>query len=215
MSKKWVKNVTTGAGMFAVASMSALLSTACGGGSTEESTTPAPTNAAPVKTDTTTAAAPAAKTNRLFIDVDTVRGSKNLTKEDNAVIGCVQSSQFAKNEQIVFRFRVFDPDTGKEMDDKTMSKIIVKFKNGTELPAAAYGAHPKEPPNESFWTAAYVIPPDFPAGSIDYTVTATDKEGRVGTFTPVHFAANALLTVTNQVRPIIPATPTPAAPAKQ
>jgi len=183
-----------------LASVPALLSTGCGdAGLDRTGPVPATTTATPNRSIGADAAG-TVKATRLFIDLDTVRGTKNLTPTQAATEGCVQTSMFAKNEQIVFRLRVVDPGTGQEVDPKSIDHITVKFKNGMELAPAVYGPHPKELPNESYWAAYFVIPQDFPVGTIDYTVTAMDREGRTGVFTPLHFAANALLTVTAAVR---------------
>jgi hypothetical protein len=34
------------------------------------------------------------------------------------------------------------------------------------------------------WTGAWIVPPDAPIGTINYTVTATDRFGRTATFSP-------------------------------
>jgi hypothetical protein len=145
-----------------------------------------------------------AKSAFLFVDLDNVRGSTNLTAEEKPTQSCVQVNQFQKNEQIVFRIRVFDPSTGTAMDDQALDKVEVKLKDGTVLDAAKYGAHPKDPPNDYFWTTSFTIPATYPSGTLDFTVTATDKEGRKGTFTPLHWPASATLTVLDKVRPLIP-----------
>ncbi|MCC6382180.1 MAG: hypothetical protein IT304_06700 [Dehalococcoidia bacterium] len=195
------------AGALAIASVSALFA-ACGddddnGGETQADTTPTQPQATTSATVAAATAAPA-KSTFLAVDVDTVRGSKNIADAEKATQSCVQANQFAKNEQIVFRIRVYDPATGKLLDDKAVDKIVVAFKNGQTLDPAKYGAHPKTEPNEYFWTQSFVIPETFPTGTIDFTVTATDKEGRTGAFTPIHFAATALLQVLEKVRPVIP-----------
>ena len=190
------------AGTMALASVP-VITAACGGSDSNSNATTAPQDSgssAQIQTQ-----APASKL--LFVDSDTVRGSKNVPT--GSADGCVQTNLFAKNEQIVWRIRVYDPATGQQMDDSQIQSIVVTLKDGTKTDPASYGAHPKTTPNESFWTASWVIPTNYPTGAVDYTITATSKDGRTGTFTPVHFAATAMMAVTDQVRPIIPPTPTP------
>lgn len=79
-----------------------------------------------------------------------------------------------------------------------------EFSRRKSMEPMKYGPHPKTPPNESFWTQSFVIPEDFPTGTLDFTVTATDKEGRIGTFAPIHYAPSALLQVLDKVRPVVP-----------
>lgn len=127
----------------------------------------------------------APEVNGLFVDSDTVRGSKNVPA--GSTDGCVQTSQFGKGEQIVFRIRVYDQVTGEPLDDTQIDRIIVTLRDGTELDPARYGVHPTNPAGESFWTAAFMIPPEYPTGSLDYMVTATAKDGRSGTFVPLPY----------------------------
>ena len=191
------------AGTMALASVP-VITTACGGGSSSNTPTTPPENtgtSAQIQTQAT------ANAIQLFVDSDTVRGSKNIPT--GSTDGCVQTNLFAKNEQIVWRIRVYDPVTGKQLDDSQVQSITVTLKDGTKLDPATYGAHPKTPPQEFFWTASWVVPTNYPTGSLDYTITATAKDGRTGTFTQLHFAATAMMAVTDQVRPIIPPTPTP------
>jgi len=183
-----------------------VLTAACGGddnNSNATATTPPQTSgtSAQVQTQAT------ANAIQLFVDSDTVRGSKNLPT--GSADGCVQSNLYAKNEQVVFRIRVYDPVSGKQLTADDLESVLVTLKDGTKLDPATYGAHPKTEPNESFWTAAWVIPSNYPTGSVDYTIAAKAKDGRTGTFTQLHFAASAMLAVTDQVRPIIPPTPKP------
>jgi len=181
-----------------LAAIPALVS-ACGGDDDAEATQPVPTEPGGNSSGATQAPSQA---NHLMVDLDTLRGSKNISAEDKPTQSCVQLNMFAKNEQIVFRVRIYDPTTGQAMDNTTIDKIEIKFKNGTALDPMKYGPHPKDAPNESFWTQSFVIPEDFPTGALDFTVTATDKEGRTGTFTPIHYSPSALLQILDKVRPV-------------
>jgi len=187
------------AGSLTLAALPAVLA-ACGGDDDQDKEATQPAATEPVKT--TAAATQAPATTFLFLDVDTVRGSKNIPAADKPTQSCVQLNRFAKNEEIVFRVRVYDPTTGKPMDDKQIDKIEVKMKDGKVLDPAKYGPHPKEPPNEYFWTTSFVIPEDYATGTLDYTITATDKEKRVGTFKQLPLAP---LTITETIRAIVPA----------
>ncbi len=189
--------VKLAAGTMTLASVPALVA-ACGGDDDSSKDQPVPTQ--PANTGTTTTAP--AKAAFLFIDLDTVRGSKNIPTTDAPTQSCVQLNSFAKNEQIVFRARVYDPTTGKAMDDKQLKSVEVTLKDGTKLDAMKYGPHPKDPPNESFWTVGWVVPAAYPVGTLDYTVTATGNDGVVGTFKQI---ALGPLTITDTVRPVVPA----------
>lgn len=194
---------------FAAGTMSLALvpafAAACGGDDDSNATTPAPTqpaNSGGTAAATTAATTAPAKSTLLFIDLDTIRGSKNIPAADAPTQSCVQLSRFAKNEQIVFRARIYDT-TGKAMDDKQLKEIRVTFKDGT-TDVLKYGPHPKDPPNESFWTVGWVVPTAYPVGTLEYTMTATSLDGAVGTFKQIGLAP---ATITADVRTIIPATP--------
>jgi len=119
---------------------------------------------------------------KLFLAVDMVQGSKNVPADKKA-ISCTLTSRFARNSEMVWRARVSDPTTGDLLDGDTMDKVKASLANGQTLDAV-YGTHPKDPPGEAFWTASWVVPKDHPTGTLNYTVTATDKKGRSGEWKP-------------------------------
>jgi hypothetical protein len=119
---------------------------------------------------------------RLFLAVDMVQGSKNVPADKKA-ISCTLTNRFARNSEMVWRMRVFDPTTGELVDGPAMDKVQVKLADGQTLDAV-YGTHPKDPPGEAFWTASTVVPKDHPTGTLSYTVSASDKKGRTGEWKP-------------------------------
>ena len=151
------------------------------------------------------AAAPAPSTAKLLLMSDMVQGSKNVPQNQMAQRACVLSSRFARNSEVVFRARIFDPATGDPMDDKAVSKVEVKLSNGNILDMK-YGLHPKEPPQEGFWTTSFVVPKDSPTGSFKYTILATDIKGRTGLFAPF-ISPSSLPAITAEVLPDAPAKP--------
>lgn len=161
-----------------------LVTAACGGGS--------PSSAAP---------APQAQqsTAPLIIMSDMVEGTKNIPADQQKVRSCVLESQYPRNSEVVFRARVYDPKTGDMMDDTAVASLQVKLANGQTI-TMKYGAHPKTPPNEYYWTGSFVIPKDAPTGTMNYSIVATAKDGRTGTFKPFN-VATSLLTVIDQTFP--------------
>ena len=149
-----------------------------------------PTTAAP-------AAAPKAAAGKIFLMVDMVQGSTNLTDEEKPTKSCVLNSRFPKNSQIVWRARVFDQNTGDVLSDKDVKDVVIKLANGTNIPMK-FGPHPKDPPNEVFWTGSWVIPKDAPSGTLNYAIVGTAIDGRTGEFKPFP-TATSLLTITDQV----------------
>jgi hypothetical protein len=144
---------------------------ACGGGGKEDSNS-SQQQTAPAQTA-------AQVSPNLFIDLDTVRGSTGIAADQKAAKSCVQASKIPVGGQIVWRIKVLDPRTGKEMDDTSLASVTVTLSDGQTF-TAKYGGHPSSAPVESFWATSWNIPATYPTGALDYTVVAKDKEGRTG-----------------------------------
>jgi hypothetical protein len=147
-------------------------------------------------------ASSAAGGGRLFIQADTVLGGANLASDESS---CVQESQFERNEEIVWRAKVFDAATGQPLDDSALSSVEVKLADQTLT--MKYGDHPHSNPTDSFWTVSFTIPADYPTGALSYTVVATAADGRTGEFDELN-SAPSRLTVTEAVHPVV--TPAPS-----
>jgi len=154
--------------------------------------------AAAAPLETPVAKAPAA-TSKLIVSADIVQGSQNLTKDLQASNSCVLSSRFPKNSEMVWRARVYDPNTGNLMTQAQLSKVEIKLANGKAI-NMAFGPHPKNPPGEAYWTGSWVVPKDSPTGTLNYTIVATSTDGRTGEFKPIAVAAS-LPTITDQTLP--------------
>jgi hypothetical protein len=145
----------------------------------------------------------------LIISGDIVLGSKNIPEDQKPARSCVASSRFPRNSQMVWRVRIFDPATGNRMDDTQIATAEARLSNGVVV-TLKYGAHPKAPPNEFFWTGNWVVPKDHPTGSLDYTVVVTATDGRTGEFKPF-ITATSKPAITDEVLADI-ATPVPVTP---
>ena len=123
------------------------------------------------------AAAPQAAKN-LILSSDMVNGSGGTPAPATS---CVLTSQYKPGSQVVFRLRVYDPVTGKAMDDKALSAVTVSLPDGQSF-TAKYSGHPAKTPLDSFWATSWVIPNNYPTGTLSYKATATAVDGRTGTF---------------------------------
>jgi hypothetical protein len=132
--------------------------------------------------------ATAQETQRLFIEGDIVRGNTAA-----GITGpvCVLTNQFKRKEKVVFRIRVRDA-AGAPLDDKALKGIVVELSDGQKF-AADYRARPPvsvrktlgiTEPLDYFWSAVWLIPEDYPTGTLGYKVTATDTQGNSQTWTP-------------------------------
>lgn len=106
---------------------------------------------------------------------------------------CVMKSQFHHKELVVFRIRVIDTKTGKQMDNTALKSLTVELPDGKKFPAH-FGKHPPQDPVAFYWTYGWVIPADYPSGSMTYKVVAVDKKGHTASFTPFE-AKESQLTV--------------------
>lgn len=140
----------------------------------------------------------------LFVQADTVVGGVNLASDEPS---CVQASQFQRNEEIVWRTKVFDSATGQPLDDSALASVQVKLADQTLT--MKYGDHPHDTPTDSFWSVSFTIPADYPTGALAYTVVATASDGRTGTFEQLN-SNPSLLTITSAVHPVASPTPAPS-----
>jgi hypothetical protein len=153
--------------------------------------------------------AAAAVSDKLVMYVDIVQGSKNVPADQAKNRACVSSSRFPRNAEMVFRMRITDPKTGDFMDDKLLKGVAVELSNGTKLDGR-YGMHPKEPPNEGFWTTSWLIPKDHATGTLKYVANATAIDGRLGKFEPM--IGPAMPAVLEDVMADVAVAPAPAKP---
>lgn len=160
------------------------LAIACGGGGDDDSSASNQPSTQPAPQVTT----------KLFLDVDVVRGPEGMTAEEKTRKSCTQSNLIPLGGQVVWRVRVYDPKTGNMLDDKALASVVASLPDGQSFPMK-YGAHPKDPPGESFWTSSFKVPATYAVGVLDYKVVATDKEGRTGEFKQIMSVPAAVLTI--------------------
>ncbi len=133
--------------------------------------------------------AAAQEAQKMFIEGDIVRGN---TPSGNTGPVCVLANQFKRKENVIFRVRVRNI-AGQPMDDKNLKSIMVELSDGKKYPAD-YRARPPVAvrarlgltgPIDYFWSAAWLIPQDYPTGSLSYKVVATDMQGNTQEWTPM------------------------------
>jgi hypothetical protein len=110
----------------------------------------------------------------IFLEGDMVRGN---TAKGQTGPTCVLNSQFKHNENAVFRVRVRDI-AGKPLDDKEIKGVVVELSDGQKLPLR-YSGHPPTGSVDYFWATGWLIPSDYPTGTLRYKVVATDLQGRM------------------------------------
>jgi len=125
---------------------------------------------------------------KLFIEGDIVRGNTPA-----GITGpvCVLANQFKRKENVVFRIRVRNT-AGEPLDDKSLKGIAVELSDGQKFqatyrsrpPANVRAAFGLSEPTDYFWSAAWLIPHDYPTGSLSYRVVVTDIQGNTQSWTP-------------------------------
>jgi len=134
-------------------------------------------------------AAAAQEARKLFIEGDIVRGNT-----PSGITGpvCVLANQFKRKENVIFRIRVHNV-AGQALDDKNLKSLVVELSDGKKIPAE-YRARPPvavrarlglTEPIDYFWSAAWLIPQDYPTGSLSYQVVATDMQGNTQSWVPM------------------------------
>jgi hypothetical protein len=125
---------------------------------------------------------------KMFIEGDIVRGN---TPNGNTGPVCVLANKFKRRENVIFRIRVRNI-AGQPLDNKNIKSIVVELSDGKRYPAE-YRARPPVAvraalgltgPLDYFWSAAWLIPQDYPTGSLSYRVVATDMQGNTQEWTP-------------------------------
>ncbi len=107
-------------------------------------------------------------------------------------VGCLNISSGHRGELVVFRTRVVDPVTGKDMTDKDLKSVQVVLPDGQKFDET-YGGHPGGgTPTDYFWSAPWEVPLNYPTGSLGYTVNVVANDGRTGTFKPFEVASSKL-----------------------
>lgn len=113
--------------------------------------------------------------------------SANATKYGLAsTVACVQSGVFKRGMRVVFRFEILDTSTGKRITDKDGAAIKVRLPHAEEMTArwSVRGGANALPDSAWMWVVPWEIPPDYPLGTLDYSILITAKDGRTAAFIP-------------------------------
>jgi len=106
---------------------------------------------------------------------------------------CALSSQFKRGEPIGFRMTAIDPATGTR--DRATSLVVHLTYAGKTIDIPMRDRETAQQPERTFWVAKWVVPDDARTGTLRYTVTARDSQGRTGEFKPFEVATSQLTIV--------------------
>ena len=102
---------------------------------------------------------------------------------------CILASRFKRGQRVGIRMTAIDGGTGEVENTAVMTAHLTVAGRTIDVPmrwrgvgAAPASEYPRQP--SEMWTGVWTVPADAPIGTINYTVTATDRFGRAATFTP-------------------------------
>ena len=106
---------------------------------------------------------------------------------------CLLNNQFKRGEPVGFRMNAVNPTTGKR--DRATELVVHLSYAGRTVDVPMRDRQNEKQPEREFFVAKWVVPDDAPTGTIRYTVTAKDPQGRVGEFKPFDVQASQLTIV--------------------
>ena len=97
----------------------------------------------------------------------------------------------SEKKAVAWRTSRTRPELASRCDDKGLQSVIVELSGGQKL-TTKFGPHPRAAPaTDHFWSVQWVVPADYPTGSLVYKVVATDTQGRSQTWEPFKRGADA------------------------
>jgi hypothetical protein len=135
-----------------------------------------------------------AQATALFFEGDMVRGH---TQDGATGPSCVLTSQYKRREEVVWRVRVLD-ESGKALDDAGLKSLTVVLSDGEKF-EMGYGQHPRGKHTDAFWATSWVIPADYPTGTMTYKVVATDADGAAHEWAPFNVEPSNLTIIPGEV----------------
>jgi hypothetical protein len=132
---------------------------------------------------------------KLFFEGDMVRGVQQAGLTGP---GCVLASQYRRKESVVWRVRVLDAG-GKASDSSALKSVTVELADGQKFPMH-FGPHPRGRTDDYFWAVSWIIPADYPTGTLTYKVTAVDLAGGSHTWEPFKIQPSQLTVIAGEVQ---------------
>ena len=102
---------------------------------------------------------------------------------------CILTNRFKHGQRVGIRMTAIDGGSGEVENTAVLTAhltyggktidVPMRWRGVGGFPASEYSRQPSE-----MWTGAWIVPADAPIGTVNYTVTATDRFGRTATFSP-------------------------------
>ncbi|MDH4176190.1 MAG: hypothetical protein OEV72_01340 [Thermoleophilia bacterium] len=113
----------------------------------------------------------------VFLYVDTVNGSRPVGVAPRP-LSCTQTNNFKRGEQVVFRAWGSEAATGDILSTENVKSGVVQVPGVAEPLKLNWGAHGATSNRVWFWTAAWVIPADYPLGTANVKVVIETEAGK-------------------------------------
>jgi hypothetical protein len=129
---------------------------------------------------------------RIFADVVTSGTSKGIQG-----VPCVNQNIFFPGDTIVFRAVIADGATGVELTPAEVTQrslaVVATLADGTKVPLTLknHPPPPNAPVHEIYWSGILFVKSDHPTGTMPWTLSVNDAQGKNGTFTPAGQASGA------------------------
>ncbi|OFW70925.1 MAG: hypothetical protein A2Y55_11335 [Actinobacteria bacterium RBG_16_68_12] len=117
----------------------------------------------------------------VFLYVDTVNGTRPAPGTPPRPIGCTQSNTFKRGEQVVFRIWGSEAVTGDILSTANVKYAYVKLPGATNM-KLNWGAHGASTNRVWFWTAAWIVPADYPLGNVAARIVFKTEENKFGLY---------------------------------
>ena len=119
-------------------------------------------------------------TTPVFLYVDTVNGTRPANAKPRP-IGCAQSNNFVRGEQVVFRSWGSEAQTQDILSTENVVYAYVKIPGQPNL-KLNWGGHGRAGSQVWFWANAWNIPVDYPLGTLTARVVFKTEAGEFGTY---------------------------------
>jgi hypothetical protein len=117
----------------------------------------------------------------VFLYVDTVNGSRPAAGTKPRPIGCTQSNNWRRGEQVVFRVWGSVADTGAILNTENVKYAYVSIPGQANM-KLNWGAHGAQTNRVWFWTSAWIVPADYPLGSLKARIVFKTEENKFGRY---------------------------------
>jgi hypothetical protein len=109
---------------------------------------------------------------------------------------CTLNNVYRRGDPVGWRIEAVDPQTGQHVEPEAQLVVHLNYAGKTQDIPMRWRANDKNPTYQ-FWVAKWIVPDDAPTGIVHFTVTAKDKYGRTGEYTPFDVEASQLTIVDN------------------